>query len=233
MIAPATPFNKNIGPHRRWAFTSVALADVKSIKNAAGVTVNDVVMALCAGALRVWLQKHDALPEGPLVAAVQVSIRTEEQKGTHGNRVSSVIASLPTHLADPLRGWQLCMRRWARRRISTTRCPPICSPTSRNFPCRRWPTRPTDWQPDSGCGKGYRRSTGSSANVPGRQWISNGVGHGWTAYTAAIADGQGLNLTVLGSNGKLNFGALADRDLVPDVDLIIDALNDERAGVAP
>ena len=52
LIAPATPFNKDIGPHRRWAFASVALADVKSIKNAAGVTVNDVVMALCAGALR-------------------------------------------------------------------------------------------------------------------------------------------------------------------------------------
>jgi hypothetical protein len=44
---------------------------------------------------------------------------------------------------------------------------------------------------------------------------------------SAIADGQGLNLTVLGSNRKLNFGALADRDLVPDVDLIIDALKDE------
>jgi diacylglycerol O-acyltransferase / wax synthase len=101
LIAPATPFNKNIGPHRRWAFTSVPLAEVKAIKHAAGVTVNDVVMALCAGALRTWLQKHDALPEGPLVAAVPVSIRTEEQKGTHGNRVSSVIASLPTHLADP------------------------------------------------------------------------------------------------------------------------------------
>ena len=101
LIAPATPFNKNIGPHRRWAFTSIPLADVKSIKNAAGVTVNDVVMALCAGALRVWLQKHDALPEGPLVAAVPVSIRTEEQKGTHGNRVSAVITPLPTHLADP------------------------------------------------------------------------------------------------------------------------------------
>ena len=44
---------------------------------------------------------------------------------------------------------------------------------------------------------------------------------------SAIADGQGLNLTVLGSNGKLNFGALADRDLVPDVGLIVDALKDE------
>src|SRR4029077_19914384 len=101
LVAPATPFNKNIGPHRRWAFTSVPLAEVKAIKNAAGVTVNDVVMELCAGALRTWLQKHDALPEGPLVAAVPVSIRTEAQKGAHGNRVSSVIAPLPTHLADP------------------------------------------------------------------------------------------------------------------------------------
>src|SRR5947209_6711828 len=49
--APSTPFNQSIGPHRRWAFRSMSLDDVKDVKNAAGVTVNDVVMALCAGAL--------------------------------------------------------------------------------------------------------------------------------------------------------------------------------------
>src|SRR5947209_8024033 len=50
--APSTPFNKNISPHRRWAFRSLSLADAKAVKNAAGGTVNDVVMAICAGALR-------------------------------------------------------------------------------------------------------------------------------------------------------------------------------------
>jgi diacylglycerol O-acyltransferase len=63
--APATPFNKAITPHRRVAFRSVDLATVKSVKNAFGVSVNDVVMTMCAGALRRWLEDHDALPDMP------------------------------------------------------------------------------------------------------------------------------------------------------------------------
>ncbi len=63
--APATPFNKPITPHRRVAFRSVDLATVKAVKNAFGVSVNDVVMAMSAGALRRWLADHHALPDGP------------------------------------------------------------------------------------------------------------------------------------------------------------------------
>src|SRR4051795_3086195 len=99
--APATPFNRSIGPHRRWAFCSVPFESVRAVKNGAGVTVNDVVMAVCAGALRRWLIERDALPASPLIAGVPVSVRTDEQKGTHGNRVSSMIAPLPTHLDHP------------------------------------------------------------------------------------------------------------------------------------
>ncbi|MCW2544658.1 MAG: acyltransferase, partial [Frankiales bacterium] len=58
--APATPFNKAISPHRRWAFCSLSLEEVKAVKNKAGGTVNDVVMALSTGALRRWLIDHDA-----------------------------------------------------------------------------------------------------------------------------------------------------------------------------
>ena len=103
--APHTPFNKSITAHRRWAFRDIDLADVKKLKNAAGLTVNDVVMALCAGALRRWLEDHSALPEDPLVAAVPVSIRTEGQK--LGNRVSTMLAPLPTNVADPAERMQL------------------------------------------------------------------------------------------------------------------------------
>jgi diacylglycerol O-acyltransferase / wax synthase len=56
---------------------------------------------LCAGALRTWLRDHNALPTGPLLAAVPVSIRSEEQKGAPGNRVSSIMAPVPSHLPDP------------------------------------------------------------------------------------------------------------------------------------
>jgi diacylglycerol O-acyltransferase / wax synthase len=234
LIAPATPFNKNIGPHRRWAFTSVPLNDVKAIKNAAGVTVNDVVMAICAGALRTWLQKHDALPEGPLVAAVPVSIRTEEQKGTHGNRVSSVMASLPTHLADPASRLQAAHEamRAAKEQHNALPADLLTDIAQFSMPAL--------------ANQAYRLASRLrllERIPPFKLFVSNAPGPIVDLYLcgarldgvyplSAIADGQGLNLTVLGSNGKLNFGALADRELVPDVDLIIDALKDEVAALS-
>src|ERR1700729_703443 len=99
--APATPFNKPITPHRRLAVRRVDLATVKTVKNAFGVSVNDVVMAMCAGALRRWLTDHQALPDSPLVAMIPVSIRDPASKGAMGNKVSAMLAMLPTHEAEP------------------------------------------------------------------------------------------------------------------------------------
>ena len=234
LIAPATPFNKNIGPHRRWAFTSVPLAEVKAIKNAAGVTVNDVVMALCAGALRTWLQKHDSLPEEPLVSMVPVSIRTEAQEGSHGNRVSSVIAPLPTHLADPagrLAAAHEAMRAAKEQHnalpaelltdIAQFSMPALANQASRLATRLRLLERVPPFNV-------------IISNVPGptMDLYLCGARLDGVYPLSAIADGQGLNLTVLGSSGKLNFGALADRDLVADVDLIIDALKEELVALS-
>src|SRR5674476_819060 len=102
--APSTPFNAPISPHRRWAFADLPLGEVKTLRrgfDGAGLTVNDVVLALCAGALRRWLQLHEALPAAPLIAAVPVSVRTKHQKGGGGNKVSMMLAALPTNLTDP------------------------------------------------------------------------------------------------------------------------------------
>ncbi|MGH3157857.1 MAG: wax ester/triacylglycerol synthase family O-acyltransferase, partial [Streptosporangiaceae bacterium] len=99
--APATPFNKPITPHRRLAFRSVELDSVKKVKNAFGFSDNDVVMAMSAGALRRWLTDHDALPDVPLVAMIPVSVRDPASEGAMGNKVSAMLATLPTHLADP------------------------------------------------------------------------------------------------------------------------------------
>ncbi len=95
--APATPFNRQITPHRRLALRSVDLDTVKAVKNAFGVSVNDVVMAMCAGALRRWLADHDALPDAPLIAMIPVSVRDPSSKTAMGNKVSAMLASLPTN----------------------------------------------------------------------------------------------------------------------------------------
>ena len=70
------------------------------IKNAFGMSVNDVVMAMSAGALRRWLTDHDALPHTPLMTMIPVSVR-DDVKGAMGNKVSAMLAMLPTHLDDP------------------------------------------------------------------------------------------------------------------------------------
>ena len=82
--APRVSFNQTITPHRRWAYGSLSLEDAKAVKNAFGTTLNDVVMALCAGALRRYLAERHELPKAPLLAMVPVSVRTEEQKGKAG-----------------------------------------------------------------------------------------------------------------------------------------------------
>ena len=87
--------------HRRFAYTRLPLEDVKLVKNILGVTVNDVVMTLCAGALRQWLLKHDALPDQPLVAGVPFSLRAPGDQRA-GNQVTIMITTLATQIADPL-----------------------------------------------------------------------------------------------------------------------------------
>ena len=99
--APRTPFNGPLTPDRCYAFTSVSLPEVKAIKTALGLTINDVVMALCTTALRRWLLDHQALSDAPLVAAMPVSVRTPEQMGNGGNQISFMLCALPTTEPDP------------------------------------------------------------------------------------------------------------------------------------
>ncbi|MCW2715365.1 MAG: acyltransferase [Frankiales bacterium] len=227
--APRTPFNRPIGPHRRWAFATLALAEVKAIKQARGVTVNDVVMALCAGALRRWLADHDALPEGPLIAAVPVSVRTEAQKGTGGNRVSAMTAGLPTHLADPLERLAYCHEAMRAAKdqhgalpadllsdVSQFAMPALAGQAAR-LAAR---LRLVEWLSPFNL---------IISNVPGPSQPLYYAGAQLVAYypLSAIAEGQGLNMTVMSYDGGMHFGLISDRDLVPDLHRMAGYLVDE------
>ena len=99
---PRTSFNRPVTRRRSLAFVSVPLTDVKLVKEDFRVTLNDVVLAICAGALRSYLHAQAEQPTAPLVAAVPVSIRTEEDLLAPGNLVSGMFTSLATHIDDPV-----------------------------------------------------------------------------------------------------------------------------------
>ena len=101
LTAPRTSLNRSITPTRSVSLSTVSLLDVRDVTQGFAVTVNDVAMAVCAGALRRWLESAGQLPDRPLVVAVPVAVRGTTRHLT-GNRVSVLFVNLPTHLASPL-----------------------------------------------------------------------------------------------------------------------------------
>jgi diacylglycerol O-acyltransferase len=102
LSAPRTSINVSVHARRRVAFAAANLADDKKLKNAMGTTVNDVVLAICAGALRTYLQAGDELPDVPLVSVVPVSVTPEVAELKGSNKVSAMFVQLPCELDDPL-----------------------------------------------------------------------------------------------------------------------------------
>ena len=227
--APATPFNKAISPHRRWAFLSLDLEEVKRVKNAAGGTVNDVVMALSTGALRRWLIDHDALPEAPLVAAVPVSIRKESEKGSAGNKVSTMLAALPTHLADPLERLHACTAAMASAKEQHGALPATLISDVTQFAMPALAGQAARLAARVRLVERVNPFNLFVSNVPGPNLPLYYAGCRLLGYypLSAIADGQGLNITVCSLDGGMHFGLIADRELVPDLDVMAGYLAEE------
>jgi diacylglycerol O-acyltransferase / wax synthase len=219
LTAPRTSLNGPISPHRRFSFGSVPLANVKAVKDAFGLTVNDVVMAMCTGGLRRWLIEHDELPGDPLLAMVPVSVRSEGQKGQFGNQVSVMVVPLPTNESDPHERLRLMQSAMASAKSRHKATP---ATLMQDF---------AEFIPPAIAARATRVITGLSAgrvaplfnviisNVPGPQFplYSAGALMLGNYPLSAIADGVGLNITVMSYNGKLDFGVLGDREMVPDI----------------
>lgn len=228
-IAPATPFNKRITPHRRLAFRSVDLADVKLVKNAFGVSVNDVVMAMCAGALRTWLIDHEALPEAPLVSMIPVSVRDESTQGKLGNRVSAMLAKLPTHLPDPLERLKVVHEATKIAKAQQAVIPQGLVDDISDFAPPALTARAARVLFATGVLHRLPPFNVTISNVPGPNVpVYLGGAKMLAQYpTSVVTDGQGLNITLVGYHGQLHFGLVSCRELVPDIDRLADHLVDE------
>ena len=227
--APRTPWNRAISAHRRFAFTSVPLADAKKIKNAVGSTFNDVVMALCSSTLRRYLIVHDALPAEPLIAMVPVSIRSGGEDDVYQNRVSALLANLATDVSDPIERLRAVQASMSAAKASFAAMPAEALQDFAQFAPPAIAARVM---------RLYSRTrVADRMNPPFNVMISNVPGPGHPLYSAgarlehfypvsAIADGQGLNMTVQSYNGSLDFGFIACRDLVPDLWSMVGYLHD-------
>lgn len=227
--APHTPFNASISADRRFAFADLPLAKVKQVKDRAGLTINDVVMALCAGALRRWLQAHDALPDDPLVAAVPVSIRSGGDGGSAGNQVSAMLATLPTNLISPAARLRATAAAMHAAKSDHAALPLNLFGEAVGFvlPIVADPA----WRVSSGLRLLERANLFNLfiSNVPGPRMPLYYAGALLLAYypVSAIADGQGLNITVMSYRDRLCFGLIACPLLVSDLEQLADWLGDE------
>ena len=227
--APATPFNRPITPHRRLALRSVDLDSVKAVKNAFRVSVNDVVMAMCAGALRRWLADHDALPDSPLIAMIPVSVRDPASKAAMGNKVSAMLATLPTNVSDP------------GERVGIVHAATQMAKSQQAAMPQGLIDQVSDFSPPALTARAARVvfATGVLHRLPPfNLCISNVPGPNVPVYlcgakllahypVSVITDGQGLNITLVGYLGRLHFGLVSCRELVPDLDVLADYLVDE------
>jgi diacylglycerol O-acyltransferase / wax synthase len=229
--APATPFNKPITPHRRLALRSVDLDVVRAVKNTFGVSVNDVVMAMCAGALRRWLADREALPSQPLIAMIPVSVHDPASKGALGNKVSAMLAALPTNVSEP--GLRLELVHAATK---------IAKAQQAVIP-QGLVDQVSDFAPPALTARAARVvfATGvlhrlppfnvTISNVPGPNVPVYLCGASVIAHypVSVVTDGQGLNVTLVGYRGQLHFGLTACRELIPDIDALAGYLVDELA----
>jgi len=228
---PWTPFNKVISGHRVYATSSLPLHDVKALAKSRGVTINDVVLALCAGALRRYLIEHSALPDKPLTAGVPVSVRPFGNAQLN-NQVMFTLSRLPSDVAEPLprlaaaraAGQQAKnlfadMRDLVTTDVSILGAPLLVMALTRVWAGARaanylWPYFNT-----------------AISNVPGPRQAMYCVGAPATHFfpVSIPYHGCALNMTVQSYLDQLDFGLIACSETVPDAQRIADFIVEDFA----
>ena len=228
--APATPFNATISRYRHFSHRSVPLSEVKEAGKGTGATVNDVVVAACSGALRHYLLEHGALPDSPLSAMIPISLRTGEEDDKWTNRVSATVTTLPTDLDDA--GERLSAAHTALKTAKTVFAagPANLAPEGASL---GWPAITTliSRVTTSWASRGLLPFNVIISNVPGPQEPLYMAGARARHYfpVSAVADGQGLNITVQSYDGSVDIGLVSCARLVPDLARLDELIVEEFA----
>ena len=215
---PPLSIEGSIGPHRRWAAARADLADVKAIKGTFGGTVNDVVLAVIAGAFRDLLTDRDEDPDHAVVRTlVPVSIRSSGDLAPN-NQVSAMIAELPIGIADPVERLESMHEQMEALKASNQ------ADTAEALPVLAGLVAPSllavGLKLTAAMGRRFpqRAITTVTTNVPGPQHPLYAAGRQMIAYLPFVPLSQGVRLgvAILSYNGNLSFGVTGDYDTVPD-----------------
>jgi WS/DGAT/MGAT family acyltransferase len=210
---PRTRFNRKLSDERRFAYGTIPLSALKEVKDRAGVTFNDVVVTVCAGALRRWLLDLGELPDAPLRALIPVSVRTDEERRGFGNRISAIVVPLPTEEPDPRRRLEQAHRALTAAKRRQRSLPPGLLTDAGNF------------LPPAIFVQASRMTGEIGARIapPVNLIVSNIPGPTETLYWhgarvesyhpfTVIMDGVGLNMTAMSYLDGIGFGMVSDRE---------------------
>jgi diacylglycerol O-acyltransferase / wax synthase len=220
--APETPLNVPIGPHRRYAVVRHELSDYKRVKDVLGGTVNDVVLTVVSGALAAWLRSRGIRTEGlEMRALVPVSVRTEDQRGTLGNRLTVMRAPLPVYIEDPVARLEFVRRamdglKESKQAVGAATLaavndlapPTVLAQASRlNFSTRLFNLIVT--------------------NIPGPQLPLYLLGRRLDDLypVAFLPENHALAVAIMSYNGGIDFGLLADYDALPDIEVMASGID--------
>jgi WS/DGAT/MGAT family acyltransferase len=224
--ASQTPLNRPIGPHRRFDWMVMDLADVKAVRKALGGSLNDVVLTVVTGAVRRFLERRGLRPEGlDFRVMAPVSVRTADESGALGNRVSAWVVPLPIDHDDPREQLALIAGHTAELK------------QSKSAVGAEVLTQVAEWTPSQLLALGARNATRLLpfnmvvTNVPGPQITMFMAGAPMTEVFphVPLMDNLGLGVALLSYNGKIHWGFNADWDGVPDLDRFVQDTKDALA----
>ena len=224
---PDTRFNCNSSPHKMFDATTVGLSDLKKIREAVpGCTINDVVLAICGGALRKYLRHHRELPAESLVAWVPINARTghaNEPDGP-GNRITSMTTRIYSDIEDPVKRLQSIhastrRSKEARSGVSAR----LMTDLSQHVPSA---TLVTAGRLVLRAGMAANICNLFISNVPGPQvpMYMNGARQIATYAIAPLVDGMGLFIATPSYDGKITFNVTSTRETLPDIRFFVECI---------